>query len=382
MNDSKYVFPVFVAFSIVIHMSFLFASGKIWINSGSAIEEEIKTAFRMREITFMREIRSKKPIYSVKKIQFPDLRKEVLQKAQDLIFDDSSYNKAFVDSSGDVMRDPGLKKDLNYFEAVSDSFKILHAVDDSAKEQILISNKRSFIPADILSGFDIKGTLAGIERGFSTKLENEERNLRQSKKKLSLEGKENMLTMHRPQRKKIGLDKEKIDFSGMEKSILAKETDADDVSVTDNLDNTVDLQIKHAYIAEDSEGFFRMQLNIKDMYTGLQAFPKDVVFVLDISRSMEDEQVRKIIDAITDIVINQLETNDRFNIVLFSQNNKVFKDTLVKRGFSDRSGELSDFFKNVVTRGQTDVYGSLSSIMTPQFCNMHHMSIHFQDAYL
>ncbi|KAH9492205.1 Inter-alpha-trypsin inhibitor heavy chain H3 [Bulinus truncatus] len=56
--------------------------------------------------------------------------------------------------------------------------------------------------------------------------------------------------------------------------------------------------------------------------------PKDIVFVLDVSGSMKDNKINQLKDAMK-IILNDLQKEDRFNILFFSSEIRWWKDELV-----------------------------------------------------
>ena len=115
MNRDKHLFSLLLGVSIVFHTGFYFLSTKISLKPYLNIEKSIKKAFRMRNITFMREVKMKSPHYNIKAIQFPNIENQILQEAQDLIFDEAPYKEAEINSEEEVLRSRQVEKDINYF---------------------------------------------------------------------------------------------------------------------------------------------------------------------------------------------------------------------------------------------------------------------------
>ncbi|MBN1521704.1 MAG: VWA domain-containing protein [Candidatus Aureabacteria bacterium] len=365
MNSQKYLFSLLFSVSLVIHAGLYFLSTKIFIRSAMEIEQDIRKAFRMRDITFLREVKARKPHYQIRTIQFPDMERQILQEAQKLIFDEDPYKDKLVDSTEDVLRDKKMEKNANFFEPQEDSWDILHGIESMASEEILISERLSYVPVTEKGFPDLSEDISVLGERAGQKIEEEDKWLSGQMSRVSFEQEEGVFV----EREAAEADKPDVlssvlDISDYEGSLMSSSIKPyDKVTTVDNLDRFIDVSIDHAFLPEENAGYFKVELKMKNVYTGLGAFPKDVVFVLDISRSMEDEQVGKIIQAIEKIVIGEMDSEDRFNIVLFSQTNEFFSPEMVKRGFADFSPKLTDFFKNVTTRGQTDVYGSLSQVM-------------------
>ncbi|MCK5707023.1 MAG: VWA domain-containing protein [Candidatus Aureabacteria bacterium] len=363
MNDQKYIFSLVVTFSLLFHVSFLIASKHIIVSPGGKIEQDIKRTFRMRNITFLREIKDIKPVEEIRKIQFPDMTKDLIQKAQDLVFDGTPYDKESINSDENIYVSRKLEKEFNFYEFVEETPEVLRAIDAHAKENIMISKKRSFVQNRDNSAINVKDEIAGIENRARRNISGENQTSYLMPRYQNFESDFGLESGIASKKQKEDISGEELDINDIEDTLLSKSTDIENVVIVDNLDDFIDVNISHAFSEEDA-GYFKIQLKMKHMYTGIKTFPKDVIFVIDISRSMEDEQVAKITNTIKNIISKDLEQDDRFNIVLFSQVNKVFSDTLVTCGITKRKDELNAFFRNVLTQGQTDVYGSLSQIMS------------------
>ena len=364
MTDQKYLFSLFLTLSLALHVVFFFLTTRIHIQAGMEIEKEIKKVFRMRDITFQREVRVDKKQFNVRKIQFPNLKQEILQEAQKLIFDNKPYERELVEGASDVLRDPAMKKSMNFYESVTDPPEVLYAVDSQAKEEILIAEKLSFIPLRKNGSVSSEEALLDLDTRMEKKMQSEDQRIHSQSTQISYDELGESEPIETVFMSGDQMLESMVDVSFEESNLLVSEVEGVDIiSKLDNMDNLIELKVDHSFLEGEMFGYFRMKLNLKDAYTGLKPFPKDVVFVLDISRSMEDEQVGKIIDAIKYIISAELESEDRFNIVLFSKDNQIFSESMVLRGFNDWDMRLMSFFRDVVSRGQTDVYGSLAPVI-------------------
>ena len=366
MNE-KYLFSFFLILSCVIHIALTLLSTQIWLNTGMDIEEEVRKTFRMRDITFLREVKIQKPVKELQKIQFPNIKKEIMQEAQKLFFDETPYQGQAIDSREEILHDPEMIKEENFHETIDRNFEnILHVIDEAAEEDILIERRQSFISAsrEEASDPDMEGALNSIREGAEGRMKSEY-DLVRRRETLSPDFQEDLTGISRSKSQVDDLSETAVDISVMEDRMLKGETQTADAVVSmDNMDEFIELQIRHAFFPEDNAGYFRMELKMKEMSTGLHSFAKDVIFVLDISRSMEEEQVQKVIEAIKKIIVEELESRDRFNIVLFSRKNRFFREKPVSRASVDWNAKLQEFFRGTAVKGQTDVYGSLSEIMS------------------
>ncbi|XP_065264819.1 inter-alpha-trypsin inhibitor heavy chain H3-like [Emys orbicularis] len=110
-------------------------------------------------------------------------------------------------------------------------------------------------------------------------------------------------------------------------------------------DSPGDLQIVNGYFVH----FFAP--------TNLPNFPKNVVFVIDISGSMSGIGIQQTREALLKI-LEDIREDDYFNFVLFGSNVHIWKDTLVK-ATAENLKEAKDFVRAIDTRGMTNLHGGL-----------------------
>ena len=85
--------------------------------------------------------------------------------------------------------------------------------------------------------------------------------------------------------------------------------------------------------------------------SGFMAIPVDIVFVIDVSGSMSGRKIEQTIEALVKI-IGELRSTDRFTMVTFSAEVRVWKDTLVSA--SEFSQEGIKFAQNLIAGGGTN----------------------------
>ncbi len=108
---------------------------------------------------------------------------------------------------------------------------------------------------------------------------------------------------------------------------------------------------------QERENFFMLMLSPRfDLDPG-KVIPKDVVFVIDKSGSMEGEKWAQASAALK-YCIRQLDGEDRFGILAFSTDTRLFKPSLVKA--DDRAKtRASAFVDRLEPKGGTDLHGAL-----------------------
>ena len=124
------------------------------------------------------------------------------------------------------------------------------------------------------------------------------------------------------------------------------------------------LSIKpHVYIDEESKlGYFRLDLTPNHKAQNLKARPKDVLFIVDSSRSISNSQMRQFKKGINS-GLKSLGPKDRFNIISFSTKRKpLFKEfTTAHPNSLEQAGS---FLKRLKSIGRTDIYNAIRPYIT------------------
>lgn len=122
----------------------------------------------------------------------------------------------------------------------------------------------------------------------------------------------------------------------------------------------IDINLLTYRESADQDGFFMLMVQPPLFINEADIQPKDVVIVLDRSGSMlgtKWDQAR----AAAAYVLDNLNPQDRFNVVLFSTGWQVFAQELVS---ADNAAEARDWVNNQFAEGGTDIYGALSTAMS------------------
>lgn len=136
--------------------------------------------------------------------------------------------------------------------------------------------------------------------------------------------------------------------------------DPQDFEPPERLDDDFDYRISRLDSPGD-EGYFRVQITGKRSLRKLATMPKDVVFMVDTSRSIPQKTIEQITDAIKQS-IRTMNDEDRFNLVFFSDQVRTFAGDPVPT--TRENLDMADrWMRNVRARGQTDVNLALRQLL-------------------
>ncbi|MEJ2210096.1 MAG: VIT domain-containing protein [Anaerolineae bacterium] len=117
----------------------------------------------------------------------------------------------------------------------------------------------------------------------------------------------------------------------------------------------VGLNVLSYHPGEGGEGFFLLLAAPKvEVDTG-SVIAKDVILVLDVSGSMRGEKIEQARQAL-DFVLDNLNDEDRFNVIAFSTATQAYARDLV---WADERGEARDFVRRLEANGSTDINRAL-----------------------
>ncbi len=106
---------------------------------------------------------------------------------------------------------------------------------------------------------------------------------------------------------------------------------------------------------EGAEGFFLLLAAPRVEVESQQVIAKDVILVLDVSGSMRGEKIEQARQAL-DFVLDNLNDEDRFNIIAFSTATQPYARDLV---WADERGEARAFVARLEASGSTDINRAL-----------------------
>lgn len=125
------------------------------------------------------------------------------------------------------------------------------------------------------------------------------------------------------------------------------------------LDDLMDIQLEIYTPQKNDLGYFRLRI-LPRSDALFDAAPRDITFILDASRSMQQRKLDLASRALTDI-ITKLRPQDRFNILLFRDTVTPFQPHLVQ-ATPDAITSARSFLSGIESKGQTDIYNALLSI--------------------
>jgi len=107
---------------------------------------------------------------------------------------------------------------------------------------------------------------------------------------------------------------------------------------------------------EDENGFFMLLISPKTELSKKDIIEKDIVFILDVSGSMAGEKIEQSKEALK-YCINHLDKKDRFNLITFSTESKLFKKNLVD--VSEYRKDALKYIDEIEAKGGTNINEAL-----------------------
>ncbi len=111
------------------------------------------------------------------------------------------------------------------------------------------------------------------------------------------------------------------------------------------------------YKRPEEDGFFMLNIFPGHQPADIKPIPKDIVFVFDISGSMEGRKIEQAKEGLS-FMLNRLNRDDRFNIVAFESGVITFQKSLVSASRL-RVRQARDFVKNMEAGGLTNINEAL-----------------------
>ena len=113
---------------------------------------------------------------------------------------------------------------------------------------------------------------------------------------------------------------------------------------------------------KDQPGYFMLLFSPKLKWDIKKVLPKDFIFVLDVSGSMRGRKIAQAKKAL-EFCIRSLNPKDRFNIVLFNNQVRTWKDGLLEAN-RNNIDEAVQFVRAINANGGTNINGALLKAMS------------------
>jgi hypothetical protein len=123
-----------------------------------------------------------------------------------------------------------------------------------------------------------------------------------------------------------------------------------------SLDDLLDVKLRVYHVANDPLGYFEVRISARDKGR-LAVLPKDIVFVIDSSKSTGSSKLNEAQSAVR-TCLRELNPYDTFNIVAFKREPDFFSDTLVA-ATPENVESAERFVRGLLSGGETDVYSAL-----------------------
>ncbi len=129
-------------------------------------------------------------------------------------------------------------------------------------------------------------------------------------------------------------------------------------------DESMDMRLVPYRPDRNEDGYF-MILASAGVDPRVQALPKDVIFVLDRSGSMEGEKIEQALEALI-YCLENLDSNDRFNVIAFSSAVDAFANVL-ESATRREVREAVEFVEDIDASGGTNIEAALAEAMDARF---------------
>ncbi len=112
------------------------------------------------------------------------------------------------------------------------------------------------------------------------------------------------------------------------------------------------------------KAFYMLLISPRTDFSGDEISRKDIVFILDVSGSMRGEKIEQAKEALK-YCISHLNRSDRFNIMTFSTEPRLFQPRLVDAASRER--EALDYIQGIEANGGTNIHDALVQAMQMPF---------------
>jgi Mg-chelatase subunit ChlD len=151
-------------------------------------------------------------------------------------------------------------------------------------------------------------------------------------------------------------DRRKVSAQDGERSL---EETVERVGKYEDMTSYLEVDLKTFRNSSTGEKFFRANIGVRKGVK-IEAMPKDVVFLVDSSKSITERRFEQVKGGLS-AILRDLAEKDTFNIIAFKQGQEQFAPTSIKATPGNiRSGR--DFVNGLTADGRTDIEGALLQI--------------------
>ncbi|MBN2754641.1 MAG: VWA domain-containing protein [Candidatus Goldbacteria bacterium] len=116
------------------------------------------------------------------------------------------------------------------------------------------------------------------------------------------------------------------------------------------------------HVNHNEDGYFTLLLSPSIEDSKEKYMPKDFVFVLDKSGSMQGDKIEKAKDALQ-FCVNTLKEGDKFSIIAFSSSVDTMSNGLKEFGYKERE-KAKNFIRAISAEGGTDINGAMQEALS------------------
>lgn len=134
------------------------------------------------------------------------------------------------------------------------------------------------------------------------------------------------------------------------------------LEIPEHLDDDFDYVVTRQPGAMGEAGYFKVEIVPKRSLRRLETMPKDVVFIIDTSASIPQDWVEQMVAGVK-FALGSLNPGDRFNIMMFSEQPRLFSESIQPATQANFERALR-FLDDAASSGATDVNAALSRLLT------------------
>lgn len=134
------------------------------------------------------------------------------------------------------------------------------------------------------------------------------------------------------------------------------------IALPKHLDEDFNYAVSTFHNTKKKIGYFRVDIQARRSLQKLRTMPKDVVFLIDTSASIPQLWIDQVVRGVGDSLA-ALNPNDRFNIVLFSEQAVTFHPNGIATADDTQIAAARQFLSNATSYGYTDVNRVVSRLI-------------------